>query len=82
MQLRQSIEGVMDILSNANVDQDLSDIIKVYLLAQGQCTMKDCTPSHSWYTHVSLVMDNLGWDCLVEESIPVPCFADTSQGAQ
>jgi hypothetical protein len=69
MQLRQSIDSVMDILSNANVDQDLSDIIKAYLLAQGRRTMKDCTPSHSQYTHVSLVIDNLGWDCLVEGRI-------------
>jgi len=47
MQLRQSIEGVMDILSEANVDQDLSDIIEAYLLAQDRQTMKDCIPSHS-----------------------------------
>jgi hypothetical protein len=60
----------MDRLGNTNVDQDLSDMIKTYLLAQGQRTMKDCTPSHSWYSHVSLVIDNLGWDCLVEGRIP------------
>jgi hypothetical protein len=70
MQLRQSIEGIMDRLSNKNVDQDLSDMIKTYLLAQGQHTMKDCTPSHSWYFHVSLAINNLGWDCLVEGRIP------------
>ena len=34
MQLCQSIEGIMDILSEANVDQDLSDMLKAYLLAQ------------------------------------------------
>ena len=44
MQLRQSIEGVMDILSEANVDQHLSDIIEAYLLAQGRRMMKDCIP--------------------------------------
>ncbi len=70
MQLCQSIEGVMDILSYANVDQDLSNIIKAYLLAQGRRTMKDCTPSHSWFTHVSLAIDNLGCHCLVEGRIP------------
>ena len=32
MQLHQSIEGVMDRLSNTNVDQDLSKMIKTYLL--------------------------------------------------
>jgi hypothetical protein len=32
MQLRQSIEGVMDVLSEANVAQDLSDIIEAYLI--------------------------------------------------
>jgi hypothetical protein len=70
MQLRQSIEGVMDRLSNTNVDQDLSDMIKTYLLAQSRRTMKDCTPSHSRYSHVSLAINNLGWDCLVEGRIP------------
>jgi predicted RNA-binding Zn-ribbon protein involved in translation (DUF1610 family) len=35
MQLCQSIQCVMDILSEANVDQHLSDIIEAYLLAQG-----------------------------------------------
>jgi hypothetical protein len=70
MQLHQSIEGVMDILSDANMDQDLSNIIKAHLLTQGQGMMKDCTPSHSRYTHVSLGINNLGWDCLVEGRIP------------
>ncbi len=51
MQLCQSIEGVMDILSDANVNQNLSDMIEAYLLAQGRCTMKDCTPSHFPYNH-------------------------------
>jgi hypothetical protein len=60
----------MDRLSNTNVDQALSDMIKMYLLAQGQCTMKDCTPSHSRYSHISLAINNLGWECLVEGRIP------------
>ena len=32
-QLHQSIEDVMDVLSDANVDQNLSDILEKYLLA-------------------------------------------------
>ena len=70
MQLRQSIEGVMDILSDANVDQNLSDMIEAYLLAQGRHTMKDSTPSHSLYNHVASAINNLGWDCFVEGRIP------------
>jgi hypothetical protein len=70
MQLRQSIEGVMDILSEANVDQHLSDIIEAYLLAQGRRTMKDCVPSLSPYNRVATAIDNLGWDCFVEGRIP------------
>ena len=70
MQLRQSIEGVMDILSEANVAQDLSDIIEAYLLAQDRRTMKDCVPSHSPYKNVASAVDNLGWDCFVEGRIP------------
>jgi hypothetical protein len=70
MQLRQSIEGVMDILSEANVAQDLSDIIEAYLLAQDRRTMKDCVPSHSPYKNVATAVDNLGWDCFVEGRIP------------
>jgi hypothetical protein len=70
MQLRQSIEGVMDILSEANVAQDLSDIIEAYLLAQDRRTMKDCVPSHSPYKNVASAVDNLGWNCFVEGRIP------------
>jgi hypothetical protein len=69
MQLRQSIEGVMDVLSDANTDQNLSNMIKAYLLAQGRCTMKDCSHSHSLYKHVASAVDNLGWDCFVEGRI-------------
>jgi len=65
-----SIEGIMDILNDANVDQKLFDIIEAYLLAQGRCTMKDCIPSLSPYNHVAIVIDNLGWDCFVEGRIP------------
>ena len=70
MQLGQSIEGVMDILRDANVDQNLSDIIEAYLLAQGHRTMKDCIPSLSPYNHVASAVDNPGWDCFVEGRIP------------
>jgi predicted RNA-binding Zn-ribbon protein involved in translation (DUF1610 family) len=70
MQLRQSIECVMDILSEANVDQTLTDIIEAYLLAQGRRTMKECVPSLSPYNCVATAIDNLGWDCFVEGRIP------------
>ena len=66
MQLHQSIEGVMDILSDANVDQHLSDIIEAYLLAQGHRTMKDCIPSLSPYNHVATAINNLGWIVLLK----------------
>ena len=70
MQLRQSIEGIMDILSDANVDQNLSDKMEAYLLAQGRHTMMDCIPLHSPYNHVASAVDKLGWDCFVEGRIP------------
>jgi len=70
MQLRQSIEGIMDILSDANVDQHLSDRIEAYLLAQGRRTIKDCIPLLSPYNHVATAIHNLGWDCFVEGRIP------------
>jgi hypothetical protein len=70
MQLRQSIECVMDVLSDANTDQNLSNMIEAYLLAQGRCMMKDCSYSHSPYKHVASAVDNLGWDCFVEGRIP------------
>jgi hypothetical protein len=70
MQLRQSIEGVTDILSDANVNQNLSDMIEAYLLAQGRRRMKDCTPSHSPNNHVASGINNLGWDCFVKGRIP------------
>jgi len=66
MQLHQSIEGVMDILSDANVDQHLSDIIEAYLLAQGRHTMNDCIPSLYPYNHVATAIDNLGWIVLLK----------------
>ena len=79
MQLRQLIEGVVDILSDKNVDQNLSAVIGAYLLAQkGHHTMMDCIPSHSPYKHVASAVDNLRWDCFVKDL----CFADTLQGAQ
>jgi hypothetical protein len=69
-QLRQSIEGVMDILNDANADQHLSDGIESYLLAQGRCMMKDCIHPLSVYNNVATAIDNLGWDCIVEGRIP------------
>ena len=70
MQLRQSIEGVMDVLSEANVAQDLADIIETYLLAQDRRTTKDCVPLHSPYKNAAKAVDNLGWYCFVEGRIP------------
>ena len=72
MQLRQSIEGVMDVLSEAYADQNLSlsDNIEAYLLAQGRCTMMEFVPLHSPYNHVASAVDNLGWDSFVEGRIP------------
>jgi len=60
----------MDILSEANVAHDLSDITEAYLLAQDRRTMKDCVPSHSPYKNLASAVDNLGWDCFVEGRIP------------
>ncbi len=59
----------MDILSDANVNQNLSDMIEAYLLAHGRCTMKNCTPLHSPYNHIASTIDKLGWDCFVEGRI-------------
>ncbi len=70
IQLRQSIEGVMDVLSESNVAQDQSNMIEAYLLAQDCRTMKDCVPSHSICKNVATAVDNLGWDCFVEGRIP------------
>jgi hypothetical protein len=58
------------VLSEANVAQDLSDMIETYLLAQDRQTMKDCVPSDSIYKNVATAVDNLGWDCFVEGRIP------------
>jgi hypothetical protein len=69
-QLHQSIGEVMDVLSEANVDEILSDMVEKYLLAQGRLTMKECTPSDSRYKHVASAIDNLGWDCFLEGRIP------------
>ena len=60
----------MDILSEANVDQDLSDIIEAYRLAQDRRTMKDCIPSHSPYKNIASAVNNLGWDSFLEGRIP------------
>jgi hypothetical protein len=65
----------MDVLSDANTNQNLSDMIEAYLLAQGRRTTKDCSHSHSPYKHVASAVDNLGWDCFVEGRIP-PALID------
>jgi hypothetical protein len=60
----------MEVLSDANVEQNLPDMLEKYLLAHGRLTMKDCTPLHSCYSHIALAIDNLGWDCLLEGRVP------------
>ena len=60
----------MDVLSDANTNQNLSNMIEAYLLAQGCCKMKYCSHSHFPYKHVASAVDNLGWDCFVKGRIP------------
>ncbi len=60
----------MTVLDKANVASELSDMIKKYLLNQGQCSMVDCTPPASRFLTISVDIDNLGWDCFVEGRIP------------
>ena len=66
LQLKQSIEKVMDVLEDANVTSELAQMIEVYLLGQGQHSMEDITHIHSHFLPVATAIDNLGWDCFIE----------------
>jgi hypothetical protein len=46
LQLKQSIEKVMDMLEDANVTSELAQMIEVYLLGQGQRSMEFFTSCH------------------------------------
>jgi predicted RNA-binding Zn-ribbon protein involved in translation (DUF1610 family) len=70
LQLKQSIEKVMDVLEDANVTSELAQMIEVYLLGQGQHSMEDITHIQSRFLPVAAAIDNLGWDCFVEGRIP------------
>jgi hypothetical protein len=56
----------MDILNNTNVASKLAEMIESYLLNQGWQTMEECTRPDSTYLHLSISINNLGWDCFVE----------------
>jgi hypothetical protein len=60
----------MTVLDKANVVSELIDMIKKYLLNQGQRSMVDCTPPASRFLTISIDIDNLGWDCFVEGRFP------------
>ncbi len=70
LQLRQSIDMVMEVLNKANVIPKLCKMMKAYLLSQGQGTMEDCSQLQSHFTPIAIALDNLGWDCMVEGRIP------------
>jgi hypothetical protein len=70
LQLCQSIENVMDVLNKANVTPELAQMIKAYLLGQGQRSMEDITHMHSHFLPVATAINNLGWDCFIEGRIP------------
>jgi hypothetical protein len=56
----------MDILDDANVASELTEMIKTYLLNQDHQTMGDCTHPNSIFSPISVDIANLGWDCFVE----------------
>jgi hypothetical protein len=65
----------MDILSDANVASKLAEMIEFYLLDQGRQTMEEYTKPDSTYFHLSVSMDELGWDCFVEGPLPYSLVA-------
>ncbi len=75
LQLHNSIESIMDVLSNANVASELAEMIESYLLNQGWQTMEKCTKPGSTYLHLSVSINNLGWDCFVEGRLPYSLIA-------
>jgi hypothetical protein len=70
LQLCQSIENVMDVLDETKVTPELAQMIKVYLLGQGQRSMEDITHMHSCFLPVATAINNLGRDCFIERRIP------------
>jgi hypothetical protein len=50
-------------------------MIESYLLNQGQQTMEECTKPDSTCLHLSVSIDNLGWDCFVEGCLPYSLIA-------
>jgi hypothetical protein len=56
----------MDILNNTNIASELAEMIESYLLNQGWQTMEECTKPDSTYLHLSISINNLGWDCFME----------------
>jgi hypothetical protein len=75
LQLHNSIESIMGILSNANVASKLAEMIESYLLNQGWQTMEKCTKPDSTYLQLSVSINNLGWDCFVEGHLPYSLIA-------
>ena len=65
----------MEVLSNANVASKLAEMIESYLLNQGWQTMEECTKPDSTYLHLSISINNLGWDCFVEGCLPYSLIA-------
>jgi hypothetical protein len=70
LQLKNSIETIMDVMDKANVASELIDMIETYLLNQGRQTMVDCTLPSLRFLPISIDIDNLGWDCFMEGKIP------------
>jgi hypothetical protein len=54
LQLKKSIETIMDVTDKANVASELIDMIETYLLNQGQRTMVDCTLLSSRFLPISI----------------------------
>ncbi len=70
LQLHNSIETIADVLANADVTSELTDIIRTYLLNQGRRSMADCAQPESKFLAITTDFDSLGWDCFVEGRIP------------
>ncbi len=64
LQLHSSIKTIMNVLDSANVAPALADMIETCFLNQGRRTMADCTQQSSPYWHLSISIDNFGWDVL------------------
>ncbi len=69
----------MHVLDKADVVSKLTDMIETYLLNQGWRSMVDCTLPTSRFLPISADIDNLGWDCFVEGSIPYSLIISIKQ---